>query len=75
MFDLTHGFLFFLIGCTVTIVGFFLAYLVATRHLRVEKKELTDQLELYEFSGPSGKIQEIEDKLYEVNDTIKKLYA
>ena len=42
MFDLTHGFLFFLIGFTVTIVGFFLAYLVATRHLRVEKKELTE---------------------------------
>ena len=42
MFDLTHGFLFFLIGCTVTVVGFFLAYLVATRHLRVEKKELTE---------------------------------
>jgi len=42
MFDLTYGFLFFLIGFTVTIVGFFLAYLVATRHLRVEKKELTE---------------------------------
>ena len=43
--------------------------------LEDEKKELTDELEIYEFSGPSSKIQEIEDKLYEVNDTIKKLYA
>ena len=48
---------------------------IQIKKLEEEKKELTDQLELYEFSGPSGKIQEIEDKLYEVNDTIKKLYA
>lgn len=41
MFDLTHGFLFFLIGFTVTIVGFFLAYLVATRSQK-KPKELTD---------------------------------
>ena len=45
------------------------------KKLEEEKKELTDQLELYEFSGPSDKIQEVEDKLYEVNDTIKKLNA
>jgi len=48
---------------------------IQIKKLEEEKKELTDQLELYEFSGPSVKIQEIEDKLYEVNDTIKKLYA
>jgi len=45
------------------------------KKLEEEKKEITDQLELYEFSGPSVKIQEVEDKLYEVNDTIKKLNA
>jgi hypothetical protein len=45
------------------------------KKLEEEKKELTDQLELFEFSGPSVKIQEVEDKLYEVNDTIKKLNA
>jgi hypothetical protein len=45
------------------------------KKLEEEKKELTDELELYEFSGPSVKIQEVEDKLYEVNDTIKKLNA
>ena len=31
MFDLTHGFLFFLIGCTGTFVGVFIAYMVASR--------------------------------------------
>ena len=31
MFDLTHGFLFFLIGCTVTFICFFIAYMVASR--------------------------------------------
>ena len=31
MFDLTHGFIFFLIGCTITIIGFFIAYTVASR--------------------------------------------
>jgi len=48
---------------------------IQIKKLEEEKKELTDQLELYEFSGPFDKIQEVEDKLYEVNDTIKKLNA
>ena len=48
---------------------------IQLKKLEDEKKELTNELELYEFNGPSSKIQEIEDKLYEVNDTIKKLYA
>ena len=48
---------------------------IQLKRLEEEKKELTDQLELYEFSGSSVKIQEVEDKLYEVNDTIKKLNA
>jgi len=48
---------------------------IQIKKLEEEKKELTDQLEFYEFKGPSVKIQEIEDKLYEVNDTIKKLYV
>ena len=29
MFDLTHGFLFFIIGMTITITGFMIAYIVA----------------------------------------------
>jgi hypothetical protein len=48
---------------------------VQLKKLEDEKKELKNELEFYEFKGPSSKIQEIEDKLYEVNDTIKKLYA
>ena len=48
---------------------------VTLENLKREKKELTNELEHYEFRGPSYKIQEIEDKLQEVNDTIKKLYA
>ena len=41
MFDLTHGFIFFLIGCTVTFVGFFIAYMVASRS-QEKPRELTD---------------------------------
>ena len=41
--------------------------------LKKEKQELKEELELYEFNGSSSKIQEIEDKLYEVNDSLKKL--
>ena len=41
MFDLTHGFIFFLIGCTVTIVGFFIAYMIASNSTK-PKKELTE---------------------------------
>ena len=41
MFDLTHGFIFFLIGGTVTFVGFFIAYLIASRS-QEKPKELTD---------------------------------
>ena len=32
MFDLTHGFLFFIIGMTMTITGFFIAYVVAFKN-------------------------------------------
>jgi heme/copper-type cytochrome/quinol oxidase subunit 3 len=41
MFDLAHGFLFFLIGGTVTFVGFFIAYMIAGRSQEKPKK-LTD---------------------------------
>jgi len=46
---------------------------VRLQMLENEKKELKEKLEHYEFNGPSGKVQEIEDELFEVNDTIKKL--
>ena len=46
---------------------------ITLQQLKEEKKELNEKLEHYEFNGPSEKIQELEDKLFEVNDTIKKL--
>lgn len=48
---------------------------VRLQMLENEKKELKEKLEHYEFRGPSIKIQELEDELFEVNDTIKKLNA
>jgi|TARA_B110000977_G_scaffold170428_1_gene221130 hypothetical protein len=48
---------------------------VRLQMLENEKKELNEKLEHYEFRGPSIKIQELEDELFEVNDTIKKLNA
>ena len=32
MFDLQHGLLMFFIGCSITIIGFFIAYLVAFKN-------------------------------------------
>ena len=41
--------------------------------LKEQKKELNEKLEHYEFNGPSEKVQKLEDELFEINDTIKKL--
>ena len=43
------------------------------KQLNEQKKELKEKLEHYEFNGPSEKVQQVEDELFEVNDTIKKL--
>ena len=43
------------------------------QQLKEQKKELNEKLQHYEFNGPSEKVQELEDELFEVNDTIKKL--
>ena len=48
---------------------------IVIKQLNEQKKELKEKLEHYEFNGPSGKVQQLEDELYEVNDTIKKLNA
>ena len=48
---------------------------ITIQQLEEQKKELNEKLEQYEFNGPSNKVQQIEDDLYEVNDTIKKLNA
>ena len=43
MFDLTYGFLFFIIGCSITLIGLFIAFLVINYNLSKEyKKELTE---------------------------------
>ena len=46
---------------------------ITLQQLKEQKKELNEKLEHYEFNGPSEKVQELEDELFEVNDTIKKL--
>jgi len=46
---------------------------ITLQQLKEQKKELNEKLEHYEFNGPSDKVQELEDELFEVNDTIKKL--
>jgi prefoldin subunit 5 len=48
---------------------------ITIQQLEEQKKELNEKLEHYEFQGPSDMIQKIEDELFEVNDTIKKLNA
>ena len=41
MLDMEHGLLLGIIGCTVTIVGFFIAFLVVNK---VKRKEREDEL-------------------------------
>ena len=45
------------------------------KQLNEQKKELKEKLEHYEFNGPAEKVQQVEDELFEVNDTIHKLNA
>ncbi len=45
--DLQHGFLLFFIGCTITFIGFFIAYSVASKNImkkniKKEKSPLDD---------------------------------
>ena len=46
---------------------------ITLQQLKEQKKVINEKLEHYEFNGPSEKVQELEDELFEVNDTIKKL--
>ena len=43
--DISHGLGLFLIGCTVTIVGFFTAFLVVNYNLKVNKKREPNALD------------------------------
>ena len=55
---------------------FLRSWSLTNKHLFfIAKKELKEKLEHYEFNGPSEKVQQVEDELFEVNDTIKKLNA
>ena len=38
MLDFEHGLLLGIIGCTVTIVGFFIAFLVVNHNIRLEQR-------------------------------------
>jgi len=41
--DFTHGILFFIIGCTVTLVGFFIAFLVINHNKKKEEERIREQ--------------------------------
>ena len=41
----SHGILFFVIGCTVTLIGFFIAFLVIRYNMKKEKEKLEKQNE------------------------------
>ena len=43
LMDFTHGILMFIIGCTVTLVGFFIAFLVINHNIKKEKKRLEEK--------------------------------
>ena len=41
--DIEHGFLLFFVGCSVTFIGFFIAYMVASNAvIKKEPKELSE---------------------------------
>ena len=41
--DIEHGFLMFFIGCSITFIGFFIAYMVASNVvMKKEPKELSE---------------------------------
>ena len=48
---------------------------ITLQQLKEQKKVINEKLEHYEFNGPSEKVQKLEDELFEINDTIKKLNA
>jgi len=41
--DFTHGILMFIIGCTVTLIGFFIAFLVINYNIKKQKEKLEDK--------------------------------
>tara|TARA_B110000259_G_scaffold113549_1_gene129473 strand:- start:145 stop:303 length:159 start_codon:yes stop_codon:yes gene_type:complete len=47
---------------------------ITIKSLKEEKKQIREQIEHYQFRD-STKVHQLEDELFEVNDTIKKLNA
>ena len=45
LMDFQHGILFFVIGCTSTIIGFFIAFLVINYNKRKEEEKIKRQNE------------------------------
>lgn len=45
MLDLQHGLLMFIIGCSITITGFFIAYLVINYNKNIEEEKIRKQKE------------------------------
>ena len=43
LMDFQHGILFFIIGCTATILGFFIAFLVINHNREKEKQKEEDK--------------------------------
>jgi len=43
LMDFQHGILFFIIGCTVTLIGFSMAFLVVRYNIKKEKEKLEEQ--------------------------------
>ena len=43
LMDFQHGILFFIIGCTVTLIGFSIAFLVVRYNIKKEKEKLEEQ--------------------------------
>jgi len=41
--DFEHGILFFIIGCTVTLIGFFIAFLVINYNRKKEEERIREQ--------------------------------
>ena len=81
--DFTHGILFFIIGCTVTLVGFFIAFLVINHNKKKEEAKaktnvisITPQMRLERKINDTimQDLLELEDEWIEGKDTTLNIY-
>ena len=48
--DFTHGILMFFIGCSITFIGFFIAFLIVNHNQRVEaRKKIRENHPMYDL--------------------------